>query len=336
LAPAAGTRLVVIAEPLHLEQVHFPDLPVPAQSLEISVPAKPPSPGPPPAVLPVAGSPADLTGFTPLDRAIPGLVLPGEADLVKIDTPIGIIAVTTGDMAPPGSTVRLKIVAVAAPPLDRSEVESTRDPVAAAIALIADAEPRLAQQLGQALTVSPSPHLAGEFFILLSGLLKRPRWPETEVRRMLETAGRSDLATRLTELAAPIGRPAQPDRATGEWTVTVLPFLKDASGEPMRLYRHADSDRTAPDDQNGSRFVVEVSLQRLGPLQFDGLVKPKRFDLILRSRQPLDPLLKSTIESVFRDSLQSSGYGGSIAYAATLRFPLAPIAAVPHSIGVTA
>jgi hypothetical protein len=172
--------------------------------------------------------------------------------------------------------------------------------------------------------------------MLLSGLLKRPRWPEAEARRVLETAGRGDLATRLTELAAPVGRPAQPDRATGEWTVTILPFLKDASGEPMRLYRHAEPDRPASDPQSGSRFVVEVSLQRLGPLQFDGLVKPKRFDLILRSRQPLDPVLKSTIEGVFRDSLQSSGYDGSIAYAATLRFPLAQIAAVPHPVGVTA
>ncbi len=80
------------------------------------------------------------------------------------------------------------------------------------------------------------------------------------------------------------------------------------------------SPGTSPSD----RFMLEVELKRMGPLQFDGLVRERRFDLVVRSREPFVPALQSQIERAFQDGLLITGWNGEIGFGRIGKFPMTP------------
>jgi hypothetical protein len=75
----------------------------------------------------------------------------------------------------------------------------------------------------------------------------------------------------------------------------------------------------------GTRFVVEVDMTRLGPLQLDGLVHGRRFDLMLRSRAVLSPAMRRDIEAIFDEARGIGGYAGTIGFQVAASFPVAPL-----------
>jgi hypothetical protein len=150
------------------------------------------------------------------------------------------------------------------------------------------------------------------------------RSPDTLSRKALIEFGRTDLATRLDRASGEIGT-VRPPRGPDGWTVTVLPFLGPASIRPMRLYRKPHQDKDAEGTAKGKpseRFMIEVELKRLGPMQFDGLVRERRFDLVIRSRAPFLPALQNLVEQVFQDGLLITGWSGEIGFGRTDKFPL--------------
>ena len=58
--------------------------------------------------------------------------------------------------------------------------------------------------------------------------------------------------------------------------------------------------------EGATRFVVELELSRLGPLQLDGLVRQSRFDLIVRTTSPLAAEMRRDILGIFDDSIAAS------------------------------
>ena len=148
---------------------------------------------------------------------------------------------------------------------------------------------------------------------------------EKEVKFLLDS-GRKDLVDRLDRARADIGS-VRASHGPDGWTVTILPFLGQASIRPMRLYRKQHQDQDADGKARGTpseRFMLEVELKRLGPLQFDGLVRERRFDLVLRSRDPFVPALQGLIEHVFQDGLLIAGWSGEIGFGRIGKFPLEP------------
>ena len=289
--------------------------------------------------------PLDLSNFTALTTALAGRVLPtSTASETLVLTAIGTLSIPVQDAPPPvGAAVHLKITAVAPPetapkPVAAPAARTDAPPAApllqdAALALAA-AAPALAQQMQTQLSLPPSDQLAALIFNFLAGLKAGPaaapsRWPDPPIRRALVDAGRSDLANRLDAEAAQIGKtqPAPP----GQWSVTVLPFLGLAATKPMRLYRRSP-EAEEREKGGGDRFVIELQLVRLGAMQFDGLVRERRFDLVLRSEQPLDEALRAGIERTFRDTLLISGWNGELSYARTGPVPL--VALQPDGAGV--
>ena len=66
--------------------------------------------------------------------------------------------------------------------------------------------------------------------------------------------------------------------------------------------------------------MLDVQTRALGRLQLDGLLRPKRFDLLLRSRVPLDPVMRGEIDALFRATLDSAGWNGDIAFSTAPAF----------------
>ena len=311
-------------------------VPVPTQSA--------PTPTPAPTV---PAQPLDLTNFTALTTVLAGRVLPTSSDSeTLVDTAVGTLSIPVQDAPPPiGAAIQLKITAVAPPvtlekpvtvkaPLE--DAPPTQPLLQDAAQALAPVVPALAQQIQTQLSLPPNDQLAALILNFLGGLkagAPPSRWPDPPTRKALVDAGRSDLATRLDTEASQIGqtRPAPP----GDWSITILPYLGLATTKPMRLYRRTP-DEEEKQKGGGERFVIELQLVRLGAMQFDGLVRERRFDLVLRSEKPLEEELRALVERTFRDSLLISGWSGELSYARTGAVPLIPLQPDGGGVGLSA
>ncbi|MDB5359998.1 MAG: hypothetical protein JWO51_1295 [Rhodospirillales bacterium] len=294
-----------------------------------------------------AAPPVDLTGFKALTTVLAGRVLATSTDSeTLVDTAVGTLSIPVQDAPPPiGAAIQLKIIAVAppeavekpvpvkAPAEDTPQQQPLLQEAAQALALTV---PALAQQIQSQLSLAPNDRLTSLILNFLGGLKAGPtpaRWPDPPTRKALVDAGRSDIATKLDTHASQIGqtRPAQP----GDWSITVLPYLGLATTKPMRLYRRAP-DEEEQQKGGGERFVIELEMVRLGAMQFDGLVRERRFDLVLRSEKPIAGELKQVVEQTFRDSLLIAGWSGELSYARSGPVPMIPLSPDGAGVGLSA
>ena len=72
-------------------------------------------------------------------------------------------------------------------------------------------------------------------------------------------------------------------------------------------------------------------MSQLGPLQLDGLVQEKRFDLILRSREAMLEAMRRDLTQVMGESLDSTGFKGSLVFEAG-DFPVRPMEEVERRV----
>ena len=62
------------------------------------------------------------------------------------------------------------------------------------------------------------------------------------------------------------------------------------------------------------RFLMDLNFSRIGPMQLDGMVWTGRFDLMIRTQSLLPAELRQSIGTIFRDSLETVGYAGTIGF----------------------
>jgi hypothetical protein len=291
--------------------------------------------------------PVDLAGFKALTTVLAGRVLATSTESeTLVDTAVGTLSIPVQDAPPPiGAAIQLKIIAVAPPETAEkpAPVKAPAEETPPRQSLLLEATqalvltvPALAQQIQSQLSLAPNDRLTSLILNFLGGLKAGPtpaRWPDPPTRKALVDAGRSDIATKLDTHASQIGqtRPAQP----GDWSITVLPYLGLATTKPMRLYRRAP-DEEEQQKGGGERFVIELEMVRLGAMQFDGLVRERRFDLVLRSEKPIADELKQVVEQTFRDSLLIAGWSGELSYARSGPVPMIPLSPEGSGVGLSA
>ncbi|HEU0118546.1 MAG TPA: hypothetical protein VFR09_07930, partial [Alphaproteobacteria bacterium] len=59
-------------------------------------------------------------------------------------------------------------------------------------------------------------------------------------------------------------------------------------------------------------FLIDVRMSRLGPMQFDGFVQPKKLDMIVRSEQILPEGLHQELRNVYLRALSGIDYAGTL------------------------
>jgi hypothetical protein len=318
-----------------------------AAAVPTGAPAQPPASSPPPAAPPALPAGSD---FVRQATVLAGRVLPpGPSGETLIKTALGTLSLPeTADPPPVGAAVQLKVFA-AAPPLpgfkptgleaslpmteSAGPESATLSPIAEAMAALAMVEPEQAKAVETQLALQPGPQLAAAFFSFLAGTAPSVsrRWAESPARKTLDAIDRPDLKSRLDVDAAEMGQ-TRPPAYQGDWAVTILPYLGMASTQPIRVYRKQPGDKKGVTAQRaGEHFVIEVELKRLGQMQFEGLVRERRFDLMLRSNRILEPELQTLISRVFRDAAGIGGYAGDIAFGHLVAFPLVPLGGIaPH------
>ncbi len=299
-----------------------------------------------PLTLRVVALPATATAGAPTIAAAPGGTAATPADFIgrvvaatagetMVETPVGMLALEQRLALPPGTLLALQLLAATppAPPDDASVTQSATWPaLAQALSALDHALPDLAAQLRSDLMPASGQQLAGTLLFLMSAL-NSGAWPGAKVASALDLSGRRDLRLRLDGDIEELRQLAEP--ASGDWRVFVLPLLAGGLIRPVRLYLRRRAAAAAPQEP-GSHFILEVETSRLGALQLDGLVRPQRFDLVLRSHRPLFAEMRHEIAEIFRNATTASGLAGDISFATASRFAVAPLEALRPHVGLTA
>ena len=234
---------------------------------------------------------------------------------------------------PPATPAGVPTPAPGAPVSGADVLDLSRWPaLAEAVETLRAADPAAARQLVEAVLPRPDARLTTAILFFLSALRGGDLrgWLGDGAARGLNRT-RPDLSTRLTDDFRVLARAAD-EPASNDWRVTQVPLFTGAEIEWIRLWTRRHDDPAGDDEDNprrrDQRFVVDVSLSRLGRLQLDGLVRDagRRLDLIVRSASPLPPAIRDHIRGLFADAGALTGLNGGVGFQA----------APPNFVDVTA
>lgn len=125
------------------------------------------------------------------------------------------------------------------------------------------------------------------------------------------------LLSRLSQEFSSLGR-FMSEQASQEWRVMALPLAWQNEIHKIALfYRREDGEHSSEDHSAGrTRFVINLQLSQIGPVQMDALFQPevKRMDLILRTTQSFSHRMQSDMRGVYQGALEESGFSGDLRF----------------------
>lgn len=244
-----------------------------------------------------------------------------------LSTPQGMLVLKGKTDLPPGTA--LSVI------LDQPPVESSLsmlpplDPrqgydwpaMKEVMSILAGADPALAHHVAQTVLPQPNKRLTTNLTFFLAALRggDAAGWLGGDAVDSLERRGSSRLLAQLREEFQAVARQAAEPTSDG-WRSMAIPFGPPDQVARMQLaVRNATDGESREEEGQGEkgktqRFLLDLNFSRLGPMQLDGLVQPGRFDLMIRTLDLLPADLRQGIGDLFRDSLETVGFGGTISF----------------------
>lgn len=129
----------------------------------------------------------------------------------------------------------------------------------------------------------------------------------------LQRIGKGNLPGRLGAEMASLNRG---DAPVGEWRAVPLPMFWQGEIQKITLYTRQDRDAYGSDENDGqqTRFVFDLDLSRMGPVQLDGLIKGQRIDLIVRTELPFSEPMRQAMRQAYTDALYSTELAGELSF----------------------
>jgi hypothetical protein len=279
--------------------------------------------------------PAQAT--TPLS---PGLQLSGTVTgggaggRTVVQTHAGPISLATQAQLPAGTRVSLEVVELPKPHVAAEQAMLSRrigegilqshqwPALDDAVETLSQLHPSVAQQLVAAVLPRVDHALAANMLFFLFALKggEIRQWMGDAPARALERS-KPGLLDRLKDDFGRLSKLTE-EPPKGEARVMPFPLVHGGEIEQARLLLRRQDDEEEEDEAGrkgpGTRFVVDVTLSRLGRLQLDGFVQDetKRFDLIVRSDRKLATDVQNGIREIFEGAGEISGAKGGLAFQA--------------------
>jgi hypothetical protein len=215
------------------------------------------------------------------------------------------------------------------------------------IRALANIDPALAARL-QARIAAPLNNLGGAILSLAKmqghdGGVER--WLGFEAAETLIRSGNQSL---IAELKNDLSRLAQArSAAPGDWQTLLLPLHDGRETQALPVMIRSFESEARQDGGDGNkgksgekggrvmRFVVDVSLSRLGGVQMDGMIRGKSFSLIMRTEQALGTTMRGKIRDIFGAALARNHFEGDLVFQPGSPFPLAASAFLTGSGNAT-
>jgi len=146
-------------------------------------------------------------------------------------------------------------------------------------------------------------------------------------------AEREETVRKLRQEFGQISSLAQ-DKPGADWRCFFIPLYDDGAVRQINLFYRRDRGKARKGEEaggSGTRFIVEVDMSKMGPFQFDGLVREKRFDLMVRSHVALPPKMREDIGALFQEALAIGDYAGNLQFQKVKDFPVSPLEEIEKS-----
>lgn len=188
-----------------------------------------------------------------------------------------------------------------------------------AMAALAESNPQALLQMVATHLPQPTQSLPGALLFLFSAFKQGDvsGWLGQSATDSLMRAGKMDIVASLSRELSGAGQTAQ-DGVVGEWNTYPIPLYSGQQFHALTLYVH--SDRDARKDQSSGatpgvgkiRFLIDMRLSKLGAMQIDGFVQPKKLDMVLRSEAILPEGLHNELRTSYIKALDAVGYTGAL------------------------
>jgi len=186
-----------------------------------------------------------------------------------------------------------------------------------ALAALEQFSPHVFQYVMMNFLPQPTESLPGALLFLLSafkhGNLRN--WLGEDAVESLKEAGKYEIIDKLTKELGGAGQRAQ-DTVVGEWRSYPIPLYVNQQLQSLTLYVHGDrdarKDKSAASGVGRIRFLIDMKLSKLGAMQLDGFVQPKKLDMILRSETHLPDGLHHELRTAYLKALDAVGFVGTI------------------------
>ncbi len=137
----------------------------------------------------------------------------------------------------------------------------------------------------------------------------------------LRKAGKGSLLERVKREFSALNRaassaPESSSSAAQEWRTTALPLLWGEQVHKILLhYRHDEPEhKDTPDQEKNTRFIFDLDLTRMGNIQLDGLHRPDKLDLIVRSSKAFSTAMKNALRGAYGEALESAHLSGELSF----------------------
>ncbi|MBM3554337.1 MAG: hypothetical protein FJX47_02140 [Alphaproteobacteria bacterium] len=140
-------------------------------------------------------------------------------------------------------------------------------------------------------------------------------WLGADVTKALKKAGKGDLIEKLEGDFQKLHKLA--GETPGGWQTHIVPMFDGQEVQQIRMFMKRN--RRKKDDEDGAnrpstRVLVDLSLSALGDMQIDGMIQDKRFDMILRTRFPMDDAMQRDILGLYVQAMELSGMSGGLQF----------------------
>lgn len=181
--------------------------------------------------------------------------------------------------------------------------------------------PQLAQAFARSLPSPGNPAQLGATALLFIAAVRSGdigSWLGDKKIDALSRAGKNNLLSRLTQdLSTLPGRAAESPALPGEWRPVPLPMFYDGQIQKIALYVKQDNENAENKDKKDggqTRFIFDLDLDRMGGVQLDGLVREKRFDLVVRTQIPLSEPMRQAMKQSYSHALEDTELHGDISF----------------------
>ncbi|OYQ33464.1 hypothetical protein CHU95_13770 [Niveispirillum lacus] len=243
-----------------------------------------------------------------------------------VTTPQGMLVLRARTDLPPGTNLTLSLeipqnrdLSALLPPLDPvqgSDWPALREVMSSLMA----ADPALARAIAANALPQPTKRLTTNLTFFIAALRggDAAGWLGGEATELLTARGGAQLLARLREDFQAAARQAAEPTPDG-WRAMPIPFGTPDQVMRAQLYVRSATEQEGEDTRSDGRaapkrFLLDLNFSHIGPMQLDGMVWTGRFDLMIRTQTLLPADLKQSIGTIFRDSLETVGYAGTIGF----------------------
>lgn len=178
------------------------------------------------------------------------------------------------------------------------------------------ATPQAAQILGRIIPSPANPQSFGSAILLFAATLKSgdmQGWLGDKKTDMIQKLGRDQLLSRLSGESASL--PQNADAAPMDWKSYPIPLLwHNEISKVLFHVRKEPSEDERENAEGGTRFVMDVSLTRMGNVQIDGMVRGNRLDLIVRTENAISLSMQDAMRSAYAKALDGTDVYGDIGF----------------------